>query len=145
MFDALLETLASRFGISLDKAKQLLAALSALIFDPGRGGPAGFLERLRSGGLGEAVQSWIGSGPNQPVTAAQLENALGSGEIDNIAAKAGLDRATAAGALGGLLPEVIDRLSPDGQLPASMPGSLAGLLGGLGDRLGDLGRSGAAA
>jgi outer membrane protein OmpA-like peptidoglycan-associated protein/uncharacterized protein YidB (DUF937 family) len=145
MFDAILENVASRFGISLDKARQLLAMLSSLIFSPDQGGPAGFVDRLRASGLGDTVQSWIGDGPNQPISPAQLEGALGAGEIASIASRAGLDTTTTGNALSGLLPDVFSKLTEGGQLPTSMPAGLSGLLGGFGGTLGNLGQGGAAA
>ena len=145
MFDAILENVASRFGIGPDKAKQLLGSLSSLIFSPEHGGPAGFVERLRSGGLGEAVQSWIGGGPNQPISPAQLESALGSGEVARIASQAGLDTTTTSSALSSMLPDVFNSLTGNGQLPTGIPAGLGGLLGGIGNTLGDFGRSGSAA
>lgn len=131
MFDAILENVASRFGISPDKARQLLGALTALIFDPGRGGPAGFVERFRSQGLGDAVQSWIGGGPNQTISPAQLESALGADEIAGIASRAGLDSATTGSVLSGMLPDVFNGLTEGGQLPAAgaIPDRLRGLVG----------------
>ncbi len=144
MFDTILEQAASRFGISTEKTQQLLAGLTALIFSS-EGGPAGFVDRLRNGGLGDMVQSWIGGGPNQPISPTQLQDALGHDEIAAIAARTGLDTTTISNALSGMLPEVFSRLTPDGQLPTTIPASLGGLLGGVGSTLGDFGRPSAAA
>jgi uncharacterized protein YidB (DUF937 family) len=86
-----------------------------------------------SGGLGDAVQSWIGTGANQPVSGDQLGSALGPDLMGMIASQLGGNPAQASGTLAELLPGLIDQLSPKGQLPA---GNDLGGLGGLGALLG---------
>jgi uncharacterized protein YidB (DUF937 family) len=81
------------------------------------GGVSGMVQSLNNGGLGSAVTSWISTGQNLPVTADQIESALGSGPIANLAAKAGISPEQAKAAISQLLPQVIDKLSPNGQLP----------------------------
>jgi len=81
------------------------------------GGVSGMVNSLNTGGLGSIVSSWIGTGQNLPVSADQIESALGSGPIANLAAKAGISPDQAKTALSQLLPQVIDKLSPSGQLP----------------------------
>lgn len=79
-------------------------------------------------GLGDLAKSWISKGENLPISAAQIQSVLGSGPVGDLAAKLGVDPAQAAEQLAGLLPQVIDQLTPNGQLPG---GGLGGLLGGL--------------
>ena len=142
MFDSILESVASRFGITLDKARQLLGMLIAIIFNDRRGGPAGFVDLFRSRGLGSMVDSWIGHGPNEAVTAAQLDNVLGSSILASMAHKAGLDQGTTGNVLAALLPDVFNTLSEDGRVPgATLPDRLRGYLDGLGDWLQGLGGS----
>ena len=81
------------------------------------GGVSGMVQSLNNGGLGAAVTSWIGTGQNLPVSADQIESALGSGPIANLAAKAGISPDQAKAAITQFLPQVIDKLSPNGQLP----------------------------
>ncbi|MEP6687939.1 MAG: YidB family protein [Gemmatimonadales bacterium] len=66
LFDGLGTELSSRFGLG-DKAGPLLSALLSLITDSDKGGLAGFLDRLRRGGLGDQVASWVGTGTNATV------------------------------------------------------------------------------
>lgn len=97
------------------------------------GGLQGLLAKLQSGGLGDAAQSWIGTGANQPVSGDQLGSALGPDLMGTIASQLGGTPAQASGTLAELLPGLIDQLSPKGQLPAD---NELGGLGGLGALLG---------
>ena len=81
------------------------------------GGLAGLAEKFQSGGLGGVVQSWIGTGQNQPVSADQIHQVLGSDTVNQLAAKAGVDPSEAASSLSQLLPQLVDKLTPGGQIP----------------------------
>lgn len=80
-------------------------------------GLAGLLRQFEQQGLGSVVQSWVGTGPNQAVSLEQIRNVLGSEQIQQLAARAGLDPDQIAGALAQLLPLIIDQLTPTGQVP----------------------------
>jgi uncharacterized protein YidB (DUF937 family) len=73
--------------------------------------------QLESGGLGHKVHSWIGIGGNQPVTGAELGNALGPDKITQLARQASLSEDRVTDELAQHLPRVIDRLTPDGRIP----------------------------
>lgn len=97
------------------------------------GGLPGILAKLQAAGLGEAVQSWVGTGANQPVSGAQLGDALGSDLMGMLAQQLGGTTQQAAGTLANLLPGLIDQLTPQGQMPADNGmGALGALLGGSG-------------
>ena len=81
------------------------------------GGVPALLAQLQASGLGEHVASWLGTGENLPVTASQLAEALGAGHLAQVAQQAGVEPAHAASGLAQLLPQLIDQLSPGGQLP----------------------------
>lgn len=83
----------------------------------GLGGLTGLLERFQNAGLGNAVASWIGTGANQSVSANDVRSALGGGPLESLASHAGLDENATAEHLSGLLPSLIDRLTPHGQVP----------------------------
>jgi uncharacterized protein YidB (DUF937 family) len=111
----------------------LLNAVMALLSDPAAGGGlGGLVAKLQQGGLGEAVNSWISTGENLPVSADALQGALGSDLLGPLARQLGLGEGELAGSLAGLLPQVVDSLTPDGQLPTGggTP-DLAGLIGSL--------------
>ncbi|MGC9162845.1 MAG: YidB family protein [Thiomonas sp.] len=95
------------------------------------GGLSGLLEKFQQGGLGDVVQSWVGTGANLPVSAEQIQQVLGSGVLHDMAAKLGVQPAQAADQLAQTLPELVDKLTPNGQLPAQgeLMGSVQQLLG----------------
>lgn len=95
------------------------------------GGLSGLLGKLQQGGLAEAVQSWVGTGANQPVSPDALGGALGNDLMGMIAQQLGGTQQQAAGTLADLLPGLIDQLTPQGKLPADNGlGALGDLLGG---------------
>ena len=123
---------------------QLLITLVSSLLN-NAGGLQGLLVKLQSAGLGEAAQSWVGTGANQPVNPDQLGQALGPDLMGMIAAQLGGNRDQASSTLADLLPGLIDQLTPQGQVPAdNAPGALGALLGGqnnpaAGDLMGMLG------
>ena len=82
------------------------------------GGVQGIVSQLQQQGLGETVQSWIGTGANQPISAAQIQQALGTDRINALAAKFGIDPQQLSEKLSQALPQVIDKLTPNGKVPA---------------------------
>jgi uncharacterized protein YidB (DUF937 family) len=102
------------------------------------GGIDGIVAKLRSAGLGEAVDSWVSTGPNQPVDPARLGEALGPDTVKQLSAGAGVDAGQLLPMLAAFLPRIIDMLTPDGQVPSGGLGQAAGGLGGLGGLLGGL-------
>ena len=109
---------------------------------PARGGLGGLLDQLRgslggmssggllSGGLGELIDrfkqsgnedtaaSWVGTGPNKPVTPSQLEQAIGSDVLDTLSKQTGLSRDELLARLSRDLPNAVDKYTPQGQLPS---------------------------
>ncbi len=111
---------------------QMLMALVGSVL-ASAGGLQGLLAKLQAGGLGDAVQSWIGTGPNQPVSGEQLGSALGPDLMGMIASQLGGSHQQASGTLADVLPGLIDQITPKGQLPDD---NALGGLGGLGALLG---------
>ena len=76
------------------------------------------------------MSSWVGSGANQAISADQLENVLGSDTLQQFAGKAGIEAGQAGSVLSSLLPSLVDKLSPAGNLPDSdsLQSALKGLL-----------------
>ncbi|MDI1462403.1 YidB family protein [Catellatospora sp. KI3] len=86
----------------------------------GKGGApnmAGLMDQLDKAGLGQQAQSWVGTGQNEPVTGAQLQQALGGGMLEQAAADAGTTPRQAADDLAKVLPGLIDQATPNGQMP----------------------------
>lgn len=111
------------------------AAMSFLSSSEGPGGGLGeIVGALQSGGLSDAVSSWLGGGDNVAVAPSELQSALGDDKIAKFAEQAGVSGSEASAVLAGILPQIVDKLSPDGQLPDS--GGLDSMLGGLMGALG---------
>ena len=100
------------------------------------GGLGGLIGALTQGGLGNVASSWVGTGQNLPVSADQLQSALGGGGdglLAQLAQQAGMSHGDAASGLSQILPGLVDKLTPDGQIPQQ--DSLDKLLGSF-----DIGR-----
>ncbi len=108
----------------------MLGSVMGLLNSPEVGGLSGLMQKFSQGGMGEQVASWIGNGQNLPISGEQLQSALGSPLVQEIAAKMGLDPSTAASSLATLLPGVVDSMTPNGQLPES-GSEISQLLSGL--------------
>jgi uncharacterized protein YidB (DUF937 family) len=81
------------------------------------GGLGKLLQDFQNSGQGGAMQSWIGNGPNQPVAPENLERAIGNDALDAIAKHTGMSREDLLSHLSQNLPELVDRLTPNGRLP----------------------------
>ncbi|AMO96650.1 hypothetical protein CFter6_4041 [Collimonas fungivorans] len=100
--------------------------------DAGAGAGGGLLSALEGAGLGSVVQSWIGTGQNQPISPDQVQQALGGGQLQELAQKVGISPDEAAGHLSQILPGLVDKLTPHGEAsPAPGGVDLSSLLGGL--------------
>ena len=110
-------------------ASMLIGIVGTLINNAG--GLSGLLAKLQQGGLADAVQSWVGTGANQPVSPDALGGALGPDLMGQLAQQMGGNQQQAAGTLADLLPGLIDQLTPKGQLPDDNGlGGLGALFGG---------------
>jgi uncharacterized protein YidB (DUF937 family) len=106
------------------------------------GGIDGLMAKLKAGGLGGQVDSWVGTGENQPVEPAQLEQALGPDTVQRLSSGSGLDVGKLLPLLAMFLPQIINMLTPNGNVPSGglngaaantdLTGMLGGLLGGAG-------------
>jgi uncharacterized protein YidB (DUF937 family) len=126
-----------------------LTGLAGAVRD--EGGLDAMVGKLNDAGYGDAVNTWVGGGPNQPVDPQALGAALGDDEVQRLAGKSGLDVATLLPLLAAFLPQIINMLTPQGQVPdgglnqaaqQQMPdlgGLLGGLLGGAGGASGQAG------
>ena len=83
----------------------------------GLGGLGGLLEKFQQNGLGDVAASWVSTGQNQPISPDQLGNVLGKDVLGGLAQQCGMTPGDTAGQLSQMLPQMIDRLTPNGQLP----------------------------
>jgi uncharacterized protein YidB (DUF937 family) len=82
------------------------------------GGLGGLLEKLQSAGHGETVKSWLGPGQNQPIEPGQLGSALGQKNIGAAAQQAGVSEQEFLSQLAQVLPQFVDKLTPNGRIPS---------------------------
>ena len=75
------------------------------------------MNKLQQGGLGNATNSWVGSGQNQPVSPSQLGSALGPNIVKTISQMSGIPEEELTKQLSQILPGVVDKLTPNGRLP----------------------------
>jgi uncharacterized protein YidB (DUF937 family) len=88
-------------------------------FTGGQGGAnlEGLMAQLQQGGLGNQVQSWVDTGANEKVSGDQVKAALGAETIDQAASDAGTSPDDAAKKLATVLPQLVDKASPEGSMP----------------------------
>lgn len=80
------------------------------------GGLEGLLKKFQENGLGEVAASWVGKGQNLPISAEQIQKVLGNEQVAAIASKLGVDPQQASTQLAQMLPGLVDKLTPDGQV-----------------------------
>ena len=81
------------------------------------GGLEGVLGKFRQGGLGQQADSWVGTGQNMNISADQLQQVFGSSAISDLAAQLGMPADQAGSAMAQVLPDIINRLTPQGHVP----------------------------
>jgi uncharacterized protein YidB (DUF937 family) len=81
------------------------------------GGMNALLERLRQQGLGGQAQSWMSSGANQPIDPQSVEQVVGQGELQQMAQRLGVPQQQVTQAFAEIMPQLVDHLTPDGQVP----------------------------
>ena len=106
----------------------VLQSVMGMLTDNQGGGLQALVKAFGDKGLGDIVNSWVGTGANLPVSAQQIQSALGP-QLNQLAAQHGLDVASVAQQLSQHLPGIVDKLTPGGQIPDA--GGLEGLLKGL--------------
>src|SRR5215470_3103428 len=81
------------------------------------GGVQGIVNQFEKNGLGATVQSWVGTGPNQPVSPDDVHKTLGPDLLQQLAAKSGLSVQDLTQRLAQVLPDAVDKMTPDGAIP----------------------------
>lgn len=113
----LINQIAGGSGGGNQYAKLIPVVLEMLQGKGGGTGMAGLVQNFNSNGLGDVMSSWISKGQNLPISPNQLQQALGGDLLQQLTGKTGLSEGDLTGQLSGLLPQVVDKLTPDGQLP----------------------------
>jgi uncharacterized protein YidB (DUF937 family) len=91
------------------------------------GGLGGLFKQFQQNGFGDAVDSWINTGPNKSVAPDQISNALGPEVIENLSQRTGLSKDQITQMLSQVLPSMVDQLTPQGRLPTQQ--EIARLMG----------------
>jgi len=92
----------------------LLPMLGGLVMG---GGLKKIMAGMQAKGLTSEADSWVGTGDNQPVTGAQMREAIPDEQLNEVASQLGVSQDEAADQLAQVLPEVVNTVSPDGELP----------------------------
>ncbi|MBL8075898.1 MAG: DUF937 domain-containing protein [Nitrospira sp.] len=109
----------------------LLQAVTSLLGNNSNlGGLAGLVQAFQKNGLGEIVNSWVSTGQNMPVTPQQIEQGLGGDLLTQLASTAGLSPQDTRSQLSTLLPNLIDKLTPNGKIEAGLLEQLLKLVQG---------------
>lgn len=118
-------------SLVVQNPKLMQAAMQLLSKDSAVGGLPGLLSQFQSVGMGNAAASWIGSGKNQAISGAQVEQALGSNILSQLAGQANMPSGDASNVLAQALPAMIDKMTPKGQAEALDPSAIQQMLGGF--------------
>ena len=109
-------SLAGRGGLGGNPMlRMLLPMVAGMLMN---GGLQKILGRLQQSGKGSKGQSWVAKGPNEPADAADIREALGDEELAGIAKQLGVSDDEAAQVVANVLPDVVDQVTPEGQLPS---------------------------
>jgi uncharacterized protein YidB (DUF937 family) len=112
---ALLDDILGMVG-SKGGAENLFGVITHLVDE--NGGLNGLLKKFQDSGLAAAVSSWVGTGENHQISAENIMQVLGNGKVQQLAQQFGLDHNQFASQIAGMLPHVIDKLTPDGKVPS---------------------------
>jgi uncharacterized protein YidB (DUF937 family) len=120
LLDDVLRELGGAAGGAADPAHHSLATgLLGMLSGGGMSkGLGGLVDLFNQKGLGDIVSSWVSTGQNLPISADQIQSVLGSAQVQALAAKAGIDPQMASAAIARILPQLVDRATPNGQMPA---------------------------
>src|SRR5215510_5701602 len=135
LFDSILAA-ASGKTEATGEANPLMGIVGGLLAQSG--GLQGLASKFSQSGHGNAFQSWVGMGENQPISSGQIQNVLGSEQVNAIASRMGVDPAMASTFLAEYLPKIVDKLTPAGKIDptADHQQGLAALLPSLLQSLG---------
>lgn len=126
LFDALIDDLASRYGLGANAGPLVREVLNFVTGSPG--GLGGFLDKLKAGGFGGEVESWLGHANASPVSGQMVDRMVGSTALGGIANRLGLGTSLLSTAIGYALPKLIGLLTPGGTVPAYLPAEVRNFL-----------------
>lgn len=116
LFGAILSKVMGR-GTQPSAQNLLLDGVMGLLGNPQSGGLGSLVGQFASKGLGQIMNSWVGTGSNLPISPDQLKQGLGADAINQLAARSGMSPEQVSSKLTQLLPAVVDKLTPQGEVP----------------------------
>lgn len=96
---------------------KLTESLMGMLGDDSSGGLKGLVNSFKEKGMGDLVSSWIGSGENSKISADQIQKVLGKTNLEGMASKLGVSYEDISNKVSEYLPQIIDKLTPDGKIP----------------------------
>lgn len=129
LFDTLKDAVGSLPGSGADNGG-LMDVVGSLINNPQTGGLQGLIKSFEEKGLGGVAASWVGTGQNLPISPEQIQSVLGNEQVAAFAQKLGISAQDVSAQLAQFLPQVVDKLTPNGSMSES-GGELGNALGGL--------------
>jgi uncharacterized protein YidB (DUF937 family) len=113
-----LEDMASKAVASAGGGSNPLVSAVLQMIQNQPGGVSGLLQQFHEKGLGDLVNSWVGTGQNQQISPDQVQHVLGTEQVQQVAEQAGISPEAAKSKLAEFLPMILDKLTPNGQVPA---------------------------
>jgi uncharacterized protein YidB (DUF937 family) len=92
------------------------------------GGLADLAAQFQNGGLGDVMNSWIGTGQNQAISPDQLGGVLGGDMLSELTQRTGMNQGDLLGQLSQMLPQMVDRATPEGRIPDAGLGDIGSIL-----------------
>jgi uncharacterized protein YidB (DUF937 family) len=112
-----LDEIASKAVASAGGSSNPMVAAVLQMIQNQPGGISGLLQQFHEKGLGDLVNSWVGSGENAQISPDQVQKVLGTEQVQQVAEKAGISPEAASSKLAEYLPMIVDKLTPNGQVP----------------------------
>jgi uncharacterized protein YidB (DUF937 family) len=111
------------------RQSSLLGAVAQLLRGGNVGGLSGLTQLFHQRGHGDKIDSWVSTGENRSISPEEMQDVLGQDRIQQLAQSAGMSEPDTSRGLSKLLPQLVDKLTPDGRLPdnESAHGSLSQL------------------
>ncbi|HSB30701.1 MAG TPA: YidB family protein [Candidatus Sulfobium mesophilum] len=115
--DEVKDKIVSAVGGMKGEHSDLIDSIMGMITNKESGGLEGLVNSFKEKGLGDIMSSWISTGRNLPVSDDQVQQGIGKDQIQRLAEKIGLSPDAAKSKLAELLPDIIDKLTPEGRIP----------------------------
>jgi uncharacterized protein YidB (DUF937 family) len=120
LFDALAREVLPKLLAGRGRGQSpLVDIITSLLTNPQTGGMQGLAEAFKNKGMEDIINSWISTGKNMPISPEEILKALGNDRLRGFSEKAGVPQEEISGGLASILPEIIDKLTPQGRIPDS--------------------------